>query len=572
MLSLLAGLVLAQAPAAPAPAETVYEDRLVEWALRTTGRELEPAPNGRRIEEILFAAENVFAPSDPIPTELNVFHVRTRETILAHEVLLAPGDTWDPALIEESERNLRKQYIIAVARVVAVKGTAGGVGLLVVTKDRWSLRLNSEFTLIGSLLQYLRLRPTEMNFLGRNQYLALDFTMRLDTISLGQSFIDRRLFGRELYFGEEAALIFSRRSGAVEGSTGTASFGRPLYSLQQTWAALLSGVWNVKRKRLFRGAREWQLDLPSGGTVPYEYDVREGDVELSGTRSFGAKWKTQLTGALGWYAHQYTPTPEVGADSEGGQYLVAHALPRTESATYATAALLFFKADYRVLHDLESYQLSEDWQVGPRLYAAVRAAMPTFLAPSQFVEAAAAARYRFLAKDNLLSLAVAGSTRFRPGDTLANQRLVFELREFSPKFEGGRVAWRLLVDLMRNDLDHRVLFLGGSNGLRGTLPEAFSGRNVIVSNLEWRLRPFEILSQWLALVAFYDVGAAYDVMPQLTHTLGFGLRLLLPHFNNEVIRVDLGFVVGGEHPSLERINASYGNVTELRPGFLDFPL
>jgi hypothetical protein len=210
--------------------------------------------------------------------------------------------------------------------------------------------------------------------------------------------------------------------------------------------------------------------------------------------------------------------------------------------------------------------------VGPRLYAAVRAAVPTAIASSQFIETAAAARYRFLARDNLLSLAAAGSVRFRPGDTPANERLVLELREFTPKFEGGRVAWRVLVDLVRNDLDHRVLFLGGSNGLRGTLPQAFTGRNTMVSNLEWRLRPFEILSQWLALVAFYDVGAAYDVTPQFTHTVGFGLRLLLPHFNNEVIRVDMGFVVGGENPSLQRLNASYGNVTELRPGFLDFPL
>lgn len=86
------------------------------------------------------------------------------------------------------------------------------------------------------------------------------------------------------------------------------------------------------------------------------------------------------------------------------------------------------------------------------------------------------------------------------------------------------------------------------------------------------MRPFRLLEQWLGLVVFTDVGSAYDVTPRFSTTVGMGLRVLLPHFNQEVIRLDLGVVVAGPAPGLDRLNATYGQVTDLRPGFLDAPL
>ena len=37
-----------------------------------------------------------------------------------------------------------------------------------------------------------------------------------------------------------------------------------------------------------------------------------------------------------------------------------------------------------------------------------------------------------------------------------------------------------------------------------------------------------------------DVGSAFDSVPSLTHTIGFGIRILLPQLNKEVLRVDFG--------------------------------
>jgi hypothetical protein len=38
------------------------------------------------------------------------------------------------------------------------------------------------------------------------------------------------------------------------------------------------------------------------------------------------------------------------------------------------------------------------------------------------------------------------------------------------------------------------------------------------------------------------------------------------------LRIDFGFVIGGPIPGADRINASWGQVTDLRPAFLDDPL
>lgn len=568
-MTLLLSALLAAAPVAQ---EAGYEDRLIAWGLAEHGRELEAAPEGKRVEEILVASEDVFSPDDPYPLFLNAFHWRTKEPVIRREVLLAPGDAWDASRAQETERNLRRLFLLAVARVVPVKGREGGVALLVVTKDRWSLRLSNSFTLIGPLLQYLYLQLIEINFNGWGQQLAVNTTVRLDTFSVGQTFIERRLFSSRWYFGETASLVFNRQSGALEGTSGQLTVGKPLISLDQAWGVLLDGSWNVRRRRVYRGATVWQVPYPdetTGDTVPLVYDVREFAGEASYTRSLGRALKLDLTGALGGYSRQYTPAL---VDGERAAWLTANYLPRSENVTYVSLTARAFPADFKVLKNLDTFELSEDLQVGWLAQGGLRYAFPLPFAPSHFLELGASLRYRLYAADDLLTVTVAGAVRVRPGMDTANRRVAAELSNYSPRFWGGRFVTRVLVDFKANDLDNRQLLLGGSTGLRGAYAEQLSGRNLFLANAEYRARPIELWSNWLGVVLFYDVGSAFDALVQLTHTVGIGLRLLLPQLNREVLRIDFGFVFGGPPAGPDRINASWGQVTDLRPEFLDQPL
>ncbi len=580
VLLLLGGAARAQV----GPRGQGYEERLEQWGLRRFEVEREPAPEGKRIARVLVASEEVFSASDPFPEFLNVFHSRTREAVIERELLLDVGSAYSQERADESERNLRKLFILAVVRVLPVKLPGGELGLLVVTKDRWSLRLNSEFRFVGNLLQYLRLRPTEQNLFGRNQQLELDLVFRLDTLSVGQTFQDRRLLGGRLAFGETASLIFNRSSGALEGSSGQAVFGKPLLSLDTRWGFSTGAQWLVQRKRVFRGATVWQLPYdglePGSDSIPFIYDARSLSAEALVTRSLGHAFKTDVSVGAGAFSRSYVPPPESGLDSARAHWFVRNYLPRSESARYFTAQVKAYQARYQVMRDLDAFALSEDFQLGYSTLFQVRWAEPAWSSPTRFVELGATARYRLALLQDLASLTVAAAARYMPGSDeegaprgWVNKHLAVELLNYSPPFEGGRFVVRGLLDVSLADLDHRLLLLGGGNGLRGAPAELLSGRNLALMNLEYRTRPVELNTLYLGFVLFYDAGAAFNSdLGEVTHTAGIGARLLIPQFNQEVIRLDLGLVIGNGRMSADRFSGSFGQVNDLRPAFLDAPL
>lgn len=583
---IVAALCLLACAPHPARAEAAdYEERLVAWGLTRTGRELDPAPEGKRIDEILIASEEIVAPTDPYPRFLNLFHVKTQDSVIQRELLLDVGDAWRADLAAETERNLRKLFILAISRVVPVKGRAPGtVGLLVVSKDLWSIRLNSQFNLVGSLLQYLRIRPTEQNFLGLNKQLSLDFVLKLDTVSFGQAYTDPRLFGTRLALAESFAVILNRQTGAPEGSRGGLSLTLPLYSLASEHGFTAGASWLTQRTRVFRGASVWQLPYPDAdaptGSVPYVYDARDVEAAGSYTRSLGSRYKTNLSVGLGGYARRYGAPPDADLTQDQRDWLAARYLPRSESAVYLSASALFFEANYRVLHNVSTFALSEDYQLGHRVLLTARWADPFLLSPQRFGELGASARYRWLVADNLLTVEGAAAARFVPGATgtglsgpWVNKEYAFQLENVSPLVGIGRFVVRGLVDLRYDDLDHQVFLLGGGNGLRGVTPEALSGTRMALFNLEYRTRPIELYTLHAGLVLFWDAGSAFDRSPALAHTVGIGLRLLFPQFDVEPMRIDFGWVINQPAPPLlGRFSASFGQVDDYRPTFLSSPL
>ncbi len=91
--------LLAVVSAAPAGN---YEERLISWALEQQGRELDPAPEGKPIEEVLVSTEEVFQSGDFLPTFFNIFHWKTKDRLILQEVLQQPGETWNPLRVAET--------------------------------------------------------------------------------------------------------------------------------------------------------------------------------------------------------------------------------------------------------------------------------------------------------------------------------------------------------------------------------------------------------------------------------------------------------------------------------------
>ncbi|WP_225409186.1 BamA/TamA family outer membrane protein [Stigmatella hybrida] len=564
------------APEAPPEVQEGYEETLVSWGLAQHGRLLEPEPEGKRLEAILVAAEDVVAESDPYPNFLNLFHARTRETVIRREVLLEPGQPYSAALVQETMRNLRKLGIFAVVRGVAVQGESpGGVALLIITKDLWSLRLNQTFEVVGSFVSYLKLQGTEANFLGLNQRLAADFILRPDTFSFGQSYINRRVGGSRWYFGESAALILGRESGKPEGSRGSVAIQRPLYSLSTPWGLSTSASWNVATTRVYRGTEVWQLDYPGGAPVPYIYKTREVSADTQYTRSYGGLHKVNVSGGVAAYHRDYRAPEEAPLDEGQRAWLRDTLLPRSEDAAYALLSLSAFQARYQVMRDVDSYALSEDYQLGHSVFASVRYAPPVFSSAAHYAELGVAARYRWLWGDALTTVAAAAAIRRALGDGggWTNRRWATEVQQVSPRVLGGRFVARGVLDVNIDDLFDRVVLLGGGNGLRGASPDAYSGKRMLLVNLEYRTVPVVFQTLHLGGVLFYDAGSAFDRRPKVVHSVGLGVRFLFPQFNLYPFRLDFGYVLNDTMPSVgQRFTFSGGQITDYRPGFLDSPL
>ena len=138
-----------------------YERSALATALLRRKLVIEPEPSGRRLRTIHVVNLDVFSKDEGFLRWFNVFHVTTREKVISREVLLRPGDAWDEEIVDETRRRLRDPLFTTLVVLVPVQAPAphrdsGMVDLLVVTRDIWSLRMNSKFEVQEGILTELR--------------------------------------------------------------------------------------------------------------------------------------------------------------------------------------------------------------------------------------------------------------------------------------------------------------------------------------------------------------------------------------------------------------------------------
>jgi hypothetical protein len=172
----------------------------IRRALVAKNVEVEPAPWGKTIGQIIILNEPVFAEKNWLRF-FNLFHVTTRTQSLRNELTISEGEEWDDERILETQRRLKDPLYTTIVVVLPVKSAVPGqVDVLVVTRDVWSLRLNTKYTLQEGTLTDLIVSLSENNFLGRRKTLALGVTMDQGALAVGPLYIDKNLMGEHLDF------------------------------------------------------------------------------------------------------------------------------------------------------------------------------------------------------------------------------------------------------------------------------------------------------------------------------------------------------------------------------------
>lgn len=544
-------LLLLLLPLAARAGDT-YEEKQILRALAELGVEREPRPEGQVVEAVLMVRYEVFVADEPFPTLPNALHVVTTEATVRAELLLAPGQPYVRAKVEESERNLRDLKLFAVAAVLPIKGSVPGrVRLLVVTRDLWSLRLEWGLQFSEGRIDDLLLQVAERNLLGQNQRVLGRF--RLDPLawSAGAYFVDRRLMGQKLHLQPEADAFFRRADGRFEGMSARLAIARPFYDQDQATGFQIDGRVEDRVMRQVRGGAVLLWNDPAfdgDEAIPQVYRAEVLQTRAIYQRQWARGQVWQLTSGVGATRFQATPDEEVVLPRQNRPGFRALVMPQQRMRVYPLLAGSVSSNRFKTFTDLAAYGVSEDVRLGPSLRVNLEAPLAVLGSTANALEVEAAATFAGSPGAWLLEAAAAGEARFE-GSEVLDQALVGRLRLATPRLVVGRLLLRGDWTWRAQNTTRTPLALGANNGLRGYPADHFfalTGQRLRF-NTEYRSVPLVWSFLHLGGVLFYDAGSIYGQGRALDmqHVLGVGARVLFPQFYREVFRLDVGMPVEG---------------------------
>jgi hypothetical protein len=562
-------LALASGAQAAGPqAYSKYEQETIDEVLRDQRTKLDAAPEGKIVEGLDIVPLEVFEQRDPLPGFVNIFHTTTRKYVIARQVLQDVDAPYDQALVDETARNLRTNAQLSIVLCLAVVGSAPDrVRLLVITKDVWSLRYNEDLVAGSYGLQEYSAEATEENLAGTQQVVLARFIYLPKSYTLGTEFFSPRVNGRWITLGADANLVINRDTGNTEGTYGTVGASRPLYSTSTAWAAALTTNWinDVARRYqnaqvvnfyggppLINGARPVSTDL-----IPYEFRQRVLVNTAGITRSYGNEHKTDLSFGAEMNVHAYQDEDDLtGRDPAAVRQFNSSVLPVSDTRVGPFVQLRHYENRFANLLDADTLALQENYRLGFDLWGRVYPVLRGFGSSRDFIGTYAAAQYSAQLGDGLVRGSVELLNEFQTGDNQADNRISdasidASLRIMTPRLGIGRILFDSSVYNRYRNFSNELTFLGSDSRLRGYPTSFLSGKDFVVSNLEFRSRSIEILSCQIAGAIFYDLGDAFNGYDHLRpyDAAGFGLRALFPQLDRTVFRVDVGFPLARPLPA-----------------------
>jgi hypothetical protein len=525
-----------------------YEQHRTERLLNEMA--LEPAllPEGRRIAWVRIVSDDVFVEDEVWPNWPNWFHGTTKEGVVRQELLFAEGESYREARIEETMRNLRGMGIFALVRIVpvAVVGSSD-VGVLVHTRDIWSLRLETAFE-ATTFVDQLVVNIAERNLLGRNKTLALTLNLLPQSYGLSQYYYARRVWGSSVSLQERAGVITNRQDGRPEGSVWLAQLGQPYYNLQQrlSWRLYFAYDDYIARKRSGKEVR--RIDGPNVGPELGDPKLawRQRDLLTNLLGSIRVGEVTKQTFSVGWDARRvYTrPVAETELVPELANWFRSEILPKPRTEVGPIVSYELLTARFATFENLSTYGQSENVRIGPSATFTTRLPLSAFGSNTDSWVVAMSAGMAHAAGGFWLDSKVEGRARYE-GARLVDQRLELMVRGASPiLFRAFRLVARSYLEARRRDRYNTFVALGASNGLRGYISQQIGGNGAsrFLTNVELRTMPLEWQAVHIGAVLFYDVGTVFKAVSdaRLYHAVGLGVRVLFPQFNRYPFSVDAG--------------------------------
>lgn len=524
-----------------------YEQHRLERVLAQQNLVLAEQPEGKRIAFVRIVRDDVFVADEIWPLWWNWFHGRTREDVVRRELLFSEGGHYEDARVEETMRNMRGMGIFTMVRIAAVQGARPDeVGILVMTRDIWSLRIETDVNVTNQVINTLLVRLTELNAFGHNKSVSADVTIQPTNFLVTESFYARRMLGTSFAIKERAGLVFNRLWNTREGEIASLSFGQPYYRLSQRFAWTATFLHDNRVYRNTRNGVIRRYPNPAYNSPPYAlqvYRARVDDGYLTASYRGGEKVKQAITVGWDFRDRDAKPTWETDLDDSLRDQFTSAVLPTRRRDNGPTVSYDMFVPSWTTFTNLATYGLSENVRNGPALTLATRLPVRAFGSTANAWVVSATAGWIFTPKGYLIDLKVSGVGRLQQRVWL-DQKATFQLRGASPIFSIFRFVMRAYMELRRNDTLRTYVTLGADNGLRGYLSQQIAGiaAHRMLANFELRTVPIMWQAVHLGGVIFYDVGSVFTDFASMHayHAVGLGLRVFLPQFNRRPFSLDGG--------------------------------
>jgi len=536
----------------------------VTRGLAARGLTIEPAPWGKTVGKIYIYNEDVFAEGSKVLRFFNRLHYTTQESTIRADLVLQEGELWTTERTMETARRLRDPSFSSVVVLLPVQtAVAGQVDVFVVTRDIWSLRLNTQYTFQEGKLTNLSMSISENNFLGTRAIAALAVTMDQGAIATGPLYVDKNLFGKYIELRARVDAVLNRDDlfdgdWNREGSQSTVSVSRQLWSLASKWGAGMSFSHRYAIDRSFRGTSLRTVHCPEGGQcevnfepdlvddseeLPFIYRMKRWGVSAYGTRQWGESVKHQLSLSYGVSSQR----PELlssfpGTEAQAAAFIDA-VFPRSELASVASIGYGFFTPTFNTLRNISTFDLAEDVRFGPDFDVSLGIGTKVLGGDNNFQRASASGGWTFpWGRDGFWRLGASISTRRQSGDFIDNSA-GGSVRITTPTLGYGRIVALTSLSTLWDNTQNTFFTVGSDDGLRGFSINEFAGQRLLKVNLEARSLPFPFWVFRVGGVLFYDGAAAADTLREMHYyqNVGVGFRLLVPQTSRELFRFDLAF-------------------------------
>jgi hypothetical protein len=337
-----------------------------------------------------------------------------------------------------------------------------------------------------------------------------------------------------------------------EGSDATVSMSKTLWSLASEWGGGASFNYRnyIARSFLHDGLRAYDdPETMEVETLPREFRFKTWSAQLNAVRQWGSTWKHQFQ--LGYSVSSQTPSllPTFTMDPALQAAFIQDVFPRTEVVSDPFVEYAFFGTKYKTLRNVDTYELAEDYRLGPNVTVGLAQSLHALGSTFTFTRPSLTAGWTFrLGEDGFYRLSAGGQVRIQSGMNLHDWRTIdntatAELDVASPSMTYGRVVGQVNMSTRWHDTQNSFYTVGSEAGLRGYGIGQFTGDRRAVGNVEARSIPMPVWVLRAGGVVFYEAGGADDSFHQMRfyHDVGFGVRTLIPQSSRELFRFDLAF-------------------------------